>query len=317
MSLLRFPSRRKMRRIVREAIIDTPVRAAKITRTMLSQHCSWKIAAELAVASKALGYMPKLQNPRSLNEKILYRKLFAPPANAHVLADKLAVRDHVERLVGGQYLVPLLAVYKSADEIDLAQLPKSFIIKANHACGRNLIVTDRDAVDPERLRRECRAFLATEFGRTSNERWYCDIPRRLVVEELLIEEGLPAPLDYKFFVFDGKPELVQVDHDRYGTHIRSLYTTSWEKLDITYRLPQGPTIDRPAMLDEMLEVARRLAEDIDFVRIDLYSLPKIGRIYFGECTLTPIAGWGRFGPTKDVDFRLGALWRLERGTPRR
>ena len=300
---IHFPSRRKLLRLAREG--------SRVARTMVSSRCSPRVAAEIIRATEKLGYVPDVRNPRSLNEKIIHRKLFAPPRDAHILADKFAVRSRVAALVGERYLIPLIAVYESADEIDLARLPKSFVIKANHTCGRHVIVTDRDTIDPEWLRRECRAFLATGFGEETNEHWYRDMPRRLVVEELLVEEGLEAPLDYKFFVFDGRPAFVQVDFDRFTAHTRTLYTPTWDRIDVAYEHPPGPHIARPALLDEMLTLAGRLAGDLDFVRVDLYSPAGSGRIYVGEFTFAPAAGWGRFGPTKEVDFRFGEFWRLD------
>ena len=53
-------------------------------------------------------------------------------------------------------------------------------------------------------------------------------------------------------------------------------------------------MSRPKLLDEMLSLARRLAEPFYYVRIDLYVLQE--RIYIGEFTFTPEAGYGRFVP---------------------
>jgi hypothetical protein len=310
MSYLRFPSRRRMLRMIREGALEAPRFAARTARTMFSQRCSWRVAAEVTRASDLLGYVPNPRDPRSLNEKIIHRKLFAPPAAADRLADKLAVRDHVRDVVGERYLVPLIAVYGSADDIDLATLPRSFVVKASHASGRTLIVHDRDSIDPELLKRKCRSFLSTGFGSRTNEGWYRDIPRRLLVEELLVEDGQPVPLDYKVFVFDGEPGFIQVDFDRFGTHLRSLYTPSWNRMEATLAHEQGPEIAAPAGLGELLDVASRLVGNLDFARVDLYSPRQSGRIYFSEITFAPGAGWERFGPTKDVDFELGRLWRL-------
>jgi hypothetical protein len=294
----------------REGAIDAPLFAARTLRTMASRRFPWRVAADITRATPLLGYVPDLRNPRSLNEKIMYRKLFAPPPQARVLADKLAVRDYVRETVGDRYLLPVFAVYTSADEIDLGALPKSFVIKANHACGRNLLVHDRDALDPELVRRECRTYLATGFGETTGESWYRDMPRRLIVEELLVEEGQTSPLDYKFWVFHGKPAFVQIDFDRFTHHRRAFYTPAWERMNVVLRREQGPEIAAPAMLGEMLDVASRLAGDLDFVRVDLYSPVQLRRIYFGEMTIAPSAGWRGFGPTTDVDFELGKFWRL-------
>jgi hypothetical protein len=75
--------------------------------------------------------------------------------------------------------------------------------------------------------------------------------------------------------------------------------------------PHEPS--RPAQLDEMLEVARRVAGDIDFVRVDLYL--EGGKVYVGELTLYP--GGGFHGSVPDqIDESLGNLWTLKTWPPK-
>jgi hypothetical protein len=61
----------------------------------------------------------------------------------------------------------------------------------------------------------------------------------------------------------------------------------------------------PPNLDEMIQVARALSSDFDFVRVDMYNIK--GRICFGELTFTPVAGQLRLTPTA-WDERLGEKW---------
>jgi hypothetical protein len=54
----------------------------------------------------------------------------------------------------------------------------------------------------------------------------------------------------------------------------------------------------------MVDLARRLSGELPFVRVDLYSTP--GGLFFGEMTLTPDGGGGRFEPP-EWDRKLGDL----------
>lgn len=54
----------------------------------------------------------------------------------------------------------------------------------------------------------------------------------------------------------------------------------------------------------MLEIAETLAEDLDYVRVDLYCVND-SRIVFGELTLAP--GRRPFEP-RDYDWKFGAYW---------
>jgi len=62
---------------------------------------------------------------------------------------------------------------------------------------------------------------------------------------------------------------------------------------------------RPEQLEEMLHIARRLSEDFQFCRVDLYLVK--GKVYFGEITFYPWTGYVQCTPDK-FDFVLGDLW---------
>ena len=54
----------------------------------------------------------------------------------------------------------------------------------------------------------------------------------------------------------------------------------------------------------MLEIARKLSENIPFVRVDLYNLN--GKIYVGELTLYPAAGMMKLTDS-EWDKKLGDM----------
>jgi len=109
-------------------------------------------------------------------------------------------------------------------------------------------------------------------------------------------------------VFAGWVEIVWVDQDRFTHHRRNLYTRQWVPLDVEFVYPRGPLDPRPARLDEMISIAERLADGIDFMRVDLYNVGE--RIVFGEITNYPEGGAALFDPP-EFDETLGALWPLD------
>ncbi|WP_308412668.1 ATP-grasp fold amidoligase family protein, partial [Vibrio parahaemolyticus] len=66
----------------------------------------------------------------------------------------------------------------------------------------------------------------------------------------------------------------------------------------------------PDNLNEMLEVAKKLSEDFDYIRVDLYSVQ--GKVYFGELTQTHGNGTEDFKPSF-VDREWGDYWILDKG----
>ena len=46
---------------------------------------------------------------------------------------------------------------------------------------------------------------------------------------------------------------------------------------------------KPKKLEKMIEIASKISKGFPFVRVDLYDIK--GKIYFGEMTFTPAAGF--------------------------
>jgi hypothetical protein len=240
------------------------------------------------------------------NEKIVARKLRNEPANASLIADKIAVRDYVAGIVGPEYLKELLVVADSVEDVDFDALPRAFAAKASHGSGFNVIVQDRSVTDMNLVRKKLRHYLRTSFGRYTNERWYAPIPHRLLVEPFLSDRTYGLAVDFNFFAFGGRTHYIRVV-DKVGSLVRDFYDRDWNLADFVYAdIPRGKHMPRPARLDEMLEVADALATGLDFVRVDLFS-PDDGPVLFGELTLAPGAGWNKIRPII-WDERLGSLW---------
>ena len=101
---------------------------------------------------------------------------------------------------------------------------------------------------------------------------------------------------------NGKIELVQVDLDRFSGHTRNLYDKNFNRIDGELLYPQGYDIEKPNMYNHALNIAVKLSQEFDFIRVDLYLLDN--KIYFGELTNIPGNGTEKFKPKK-LDFELG------------
>lgn len=262
----------------------------------------------IASADGRLGYWPRIRNPRSFNEKILHRKLFTDDDRYVTVQDKWAVRDYVEERVGSKVLTDVYHVTDDPETIPFSDLPDRFVVKATHGSGMIHIVEDTSDLDTGELKARCREWLSRTYGKSMNEYYYADIPPRILVEEYLHDENYGIPLDFKFLVFHGSVEYIDVHFDRFGDHVYRLFDRDWTPLDVRWggesRL--DPKIGRPELFEEMIDVAETLGAEFDFIRVDLYQ-PNADRIAFGELTVTPAAGWDGFEP-QAFDFELGSYW---------
>lgn len=123
-----------------------------------------------------------------------------------------------------------------------------------------------------------------------------------------VDGGIPD--DYKFFVFGGRCRYIQVDSGRFGTRTQDFFRADWQHLPLSAGPPWAdPRPERPARLTEMIELAERLGQDTDFVRVDLYDAH--GRIVFGELTSFPAGGDSPFHPEYFND-EFGSHWTVPR-----
>lgn len=229
-------------------------------------------------------------------------------------ADKHRVREYIiEKLGekdGKEVLVPLLYVTDNPKTIPFDELPTKYIIKSNFGSGQNLIIDENSTYTKKEIINKCKKWLQKSYGVMYHEWAYQKIERKIVVEELLLDENGNIPKDFKFFVFNGKCEMVQVDSDRFEESARTLtlYTREWKIIPATKSMQkQGNEISKPLAYTRMLELAELLGMNFDFVRVDLYAIKD--NIYFGEMTHYPKSGMGKFTP-QSFDLALGHKWRI-------
>ena len=256
---------------------------------------------------RALGYKPDLRSPRTYNEKLAWRMLNDRNPLLTLTTDKVAVRQYVASKVGEDVLVPLIAVYDRAEDIRWDELPSSFVLKASHGCNMNLIVRDKDAEDPDLVRRRAADWLRHNFYEDSREWAYRDIPPRLLVEELMLDDLGEVPFDFKFLVFAGRTAVIRVHLDRFGDHRVNFYDRDLRLLPVRQFYPTDPSYQPPAEVVAMAGLAEKIAEDFEYARIDLYLVG--GRVRFGEITHHDGNAAQRFDPAS-FDTELGALWDL-------
>ncbi len=261
-----------------------------------------------------LGCEPDLDNPQTMNEKILWMCLFGDTAQWPLLADKYRVREYVEECGFGDMLNELYGVWESPEDIDFEKLPLPCIIKTNNGNGHAVVIRDKKDIDPKRIRRKLRHALKRKFGRMSGEYHYFAIPPRIIAEKYLpFDPALGEHIiDYKIHCFDGEPRWCVVCYGSMlgdGMKIGVFDVTNWE-YHPEYTTPSVhhdtsmKRIPRPRSFDRMLEAARRFSAGHPQTRIDFYEVD--GRAIFGEITMSASAGVAR-SFTSEFQHKTGAM----------
>jgi hypothetical protein len=257
---------------------------------------------------RSQGYVPSLFSPASFNEHIFARKFFAPLPMPS-LADKLAAKDHVKARLGDAFLPSVVWVGDAFGGLIAAKLPTGrYVLKANHYWNTNLFLNLPDDLSAKRdqIGQQTTEWLTSKRGYKSGEWQYCTFKPKLLLEEFIDFNGFQTPDDYKFFCFDGKACLIEVNVNRFKQLRSAFYTPEWDHIPVAYRNApiQRP---RPQNLENMIHVAETIAKGLEFARIDLYSDGK-SRIRFGEITFAPGNAYSRFSDFK-FDLWLGTFFR--------
>lgn len=255
------------------------------------------------------GYLLNLSHPLTYNEKLQWIKLYDRKPIYIVYADKYKVRGFISKTIGDQYLVPLIGMYKNANEIPWEKLPNRFVLKCNHASGTNIVCKDKKELDISAAKKKLNAWLKKNAYWGAREWCYKEIEPCIICEQFIETKDGNTPDDYKFMCFSGVPRLIQVHHDRYGDHTLDYYTPEWKraKLKRIDANTSSKTIQKPENLEEMLTIAEMLSKDMYYARIDLYNVD--GKIYFGEITMYPTGGFSTFEDYND-DLLLGSYIKL-------
>ena len=169
---------------------------------------------------KRHGYPLNLDNPKSFNEKIVYKKIFDRNPLIPRTADKYRARQYIRDRVGWEadnHLIPLLWVGKNPEDIPFDRLPDEYIIKPNNGSGR-YILAERDNgsvkydinyihkeginLSNKEIIDECKDWFKTIHGAGWYEWAYQEIKPLIVIEKLLKDNKNNIPNDYKFFMFN-------------------------------------------------------------------------------------------------------------------
>lgn len=229
------------------------------------------------------------RHPSNLSEYILSEMLKPEFKRFAPFADKIEVRNYVESKGFKEILPRCYGVWSDANDIDFDKLPSQFALKTNHGCGNHIICRDKSSIDLREVVSSINSTLSQVFS--IREPHYQYIFPKAFAEELIDDGNGGAPTDYKFMCVNGDIKCVLVCSERYNVGDQpklSTFSLDWESLDWIQKHKDNKIASKPQHLEEMIEIAKVLAKDFEFVRVDLYDCPQ--GVYFGELTFTPASG---------------------------
>lgn len=245
--------------------------------------------------------------PTTFTEKLQWLKLNYYGRKEAILVDKIKVKEYIKDIIGEEYVIPTIGVWDSANNIQFDSLPDEYVLKCNHDSGSVHFQRESAPINRTKTIKELNKVLKTNYYWTGRETPYRYIKPRVFAEQLIKSDTKGGLRDYKFFCFNGEPKVFKVDFNRFDNHKTCYFDIDGNLLPFGLRNTypyENIVLDIPKNLPEMVAIARKIAAKLPFARIDLYNINE--KIFFGEITLFPTSGFGRF--TDDKWDRLLGSW---------
>lgn len=252
-----------------------------------------------------------LDNPMTFNEKLQWLKLHNRKKEYVMMVDKYRVRDYIAKMIGEEYLIPLLGVWDRPEDIDIEKLPNQFVLKCNHDSGSVIVCRDKSKFDFEVAKRKLKKKMKRGTFYYGREWPYKYVKPCIIAEQYMEDDSNKEIQDYKVHNFDGVSKVILVCKDRFKQTglTEDFFSDEWEHLDIKrINHPNSDSeIKKPESLSLMLELSERLSKGHPFLRTDFYEVN--GKIYFGELTFYPASGLS----PESFDKSLGEMLELPMG----
>ena len=266
-------------------------------------------------------------SPKDISWKIRWRMRNDRNPLFIEIQDKYKVKEYAS--ARGVKSADTYYVTDKPETIPFDSLPDKYFIKANHGCKWNILYSEnefflygdgedligRNNTSTYKLTREecvqyCNSWMSTIY---SKREWaYQFITPKIMIEETLIQYNGGELMDYRCFTFNGKVGAIYLDSATFNIYNQKVFVDStWKELKFTNDRELRPYIlpEKPENLSEIVDIAERLGQGLDFVRVDLYNTTR--GIVLGEMSIYPMAGKPN-SPTPDLQFNkwLGDHWIL-------
>lgn len=272
------------------------------------------------------GLPMNFKTPQKLSEKMQILKRYVYPYRKDVIqaADKYTLHDYLKSKNLEELSVPYLKVYESAENFDITELPKSFVLKKTNASSFNLIIKDKDKITEQDIKKTIRSWFSIDFGKIQNEFHYSKAKDRVICEPYFENLGN----EFRFFMVNGEIGFIQVivwdwserlykskiDSDSviqgHSKHYRLHFNENWELYWKDNNIPDDLKISKPTNWKELKLISKKIAKNFPVVRIDFNTVNN--RLKIIELTFTPASGFLEILKQKPkLDVELGNKLRIE------
>lgn len=242
--------------------------------------------------------LPNLKKPQTFNEKLQWLKLYDRRPEYSIMVDKYLAKEYVAKIIGEEYIIPTIGVWRTIGEIDWDSLPNQFVLKWNHDSGSIVICKDKSQLDKEEAIRILKR-KEHSSGYWYGREWPYKNVKPCIIAEKYMEDEDGELKDFKFFSFDGETKAMFVATDRFNKEEDTkfdFYDSQFNHMPFTNGHPNASrNLKKPQNFELMKQLASKLSKGYPHIRIDFYEVN--GKVYFGELTLYHWSGFVPFNPS--------------------
>ena len=126
-----------------------------------------------------------LGHPLTFNEKLQWLKLNDRQPCYVRMVDKIQAKEWAAAIIGDEYIVPTLRIWKDVKSIDLVGLPETVVLKTNHDSGTVIVANQEKDFRLDKVKQLLKRKMKKNFFYESREWPYKDI-RPLVFAEAIL-----------------------------------------------------------------------------------------------------------------------------------
>lgn len=247
-------------------------------------------------------------NPSTFNEKLQWSKIYGPGKEYAQYVDKVLVKRYVAETIGEEYVIPTFGVWCTEKDVDVDSLPEQFVLKCNHNSGCVVICRDKSEFDLTEAQKILRRALKNNYYLMGKEKPYKYVERRVFAEKFMQDNVHNEIRDYKFFCFDGHPQMLLIASNRVDELKLDYFDMNFNHLNLRQGYGNAvQPLEKPESFELMKTLVSKLSSGFPQVRVDMYEINE--KVYFGEMTFFHFNGFMPFEPAS-WDDRLGAMLTL-------
>lgn len=168
-------------------------------------------------------------------------------------------------------------------------MPNQFVLKLNNS-GAGWFISickDKSTYDYETAKVIMAQGMADKPGMDVCDYQYQYITPQIYAEEYIHSVNSGEKYELQFFCFNGKAKHILLRNDLGDASANAFaisYSMNWDRVQDRVCEDMTINVPRPTVLNEMVEIAEKLAKPFPHVRVDFYLVDD--RIIFGELTFT-------------------------------